>query len=205
MAYNRKSTAKCIEDNDFLSALENLQHTTKQWASYWFNCCLTIMENNPQWKAQYEADNEYFEFHPITAYGKTAQSGYHSIWYYNGKEILTNGRVALLDEAEQKCYLFRFFNTDGGLVCSKVGTTTKPILNRIKDELRDYAKLDIVTCVIDRIYDCGQLPAEGMESYFRAEYIRRHPTHFRKNDRFFDVAFDLDEADQICSAYLAPH
>ena len=101
----------------------------------------------------------------------------------------------LLDNAEQKCYLFRFFDTDGKLVCSKVGTTTKPILLRIKSELREYEKLDVVTCVIDRIYDCGQIPAEGMESYFRAEYIRRHPTAFRKNDRFFSVAFDLEEAD----------
>lgn len=204
MAYNRKSTAKCIEENDFMSALENLEHTTKQWANYWFNCCLTIMENDPRWKSQFEPDPEYCEFHSITAHGKTAQVEFHSLWYYNGKEILTNGRVNLLDEADQKCYLFRFFDSAGNLVCSKVGTTTKPILIRIKSELREYEKLDVVTCVIDRIYDCGQLPAEGMESYFRAEYIRRHPTAFRKNDRFFSVAFDLAEADRICSAYLAP-
>lgn len=203
MAYNRKSTAKCIADNDFLSALENLEHTSPNWTNRWFECCLTIMDNDPQWKAMYEPDPDYCEFHPVTTHGKTAQTNLQSVWYHNGKEILTNGRVNLLDKAEQKCYLFRFFDSTGNLVCSKVGTTTKPIMIRIKSELREYAKLDVVTCVIDRVYDCGHLPAEGMESYFRAEYIRRHPTHFRKNDRFFSVAFDLEEADRICASYLS--
>lgn len=204
MAYNNLSYAKCVANNDFLSALENLEHANARWTAYWFNCCLEIMENDPHWKSQFERDPEFYAFHPITAHGKTAQTNFQSIWYYNGKEILTNGIVRLLDEAAQKCYLFRFFDCDGNLVCSKVGTTTKPILIRIKSELREYEKLDVTTCVIDRVYDCGQLPAEGMESYFRAEYIRRHPTAFRKNDRFFSVAFDLEEADRICSNYLAP-
>lgn len=204
MAYNNKSYARCVAENDFLSALENLEHTSKRWASHWFNCCLEIMANDPGWQAQFEPDADAYEFHPITIHGTTAQVQYRSIWYYNGKEIFTNGKVDLLDEAVQKCYLFRFFDTSGNLVCSKVGTTTKPVLVRIKSELREYEKLDVVSCVIDRIYNCGQLPAEGMESYFRAEYIRRHPTAFRKNDRFFSVAFDLEEADRICSDYLAP-
>lgn len=204
MAYNRKSANICISENDFLSALENLEHANNRWSNYWFNCCLKIMEQDPHWKAQFTPDEEYCEFHPVTAHGKTAQAGFYSVWYYNGKEILTNGRIDLLDDAEQKCYLFRFFDIDGKLICSKVGTTTKPILVRIKSELREYEKLNVITCVIDRIYDCGNIPAEGMESYFRAEYIRRHPEAFRKNDRFFDVAFDLADADRICSAYLSP-
>lgn len=201
MSYNRKSAPVCLAESDFMSALENLQHTTKQYLKYWFECCLEIMESCPSWKAQYKPDYEYFNFYPITA---QTSVDYLSIWYYNGKEILTNGKINLLDGAEQKCYLFRFFDIDNKLVCSKVGTTTRPILIRIKDELRDYAKIGVVTCIIDRVYDCGELPAEGMESYFRAEYIRRHPTHFRKNDRFFDVAFDLAEADSICANYLNP-
>jgi hypothetical protein len=203
MSHNRKTASQCIADNDFLSALDRLEHTSANRVGYWFECCLVIMENDPQWKAMYEPNPDYREFHPITAHGKTAQANFQSAWYHNGKEILTNGRVDLLDSAEQKCYLFRFFDSNGNLVCSKVGTTTKPIMIRIKSELREYAKLDVVTCVIDRVYDCGHLPAEGMESYFRAEYIRRHPTHFRKNDRFFSVAFDLEEADRICADYLS--
>lgn len=201
MAYNRKSMARCIADNDFMSAVENLEHTSKRWANDWFECCLTIMENDPRWKAQFEPDPEYCEFHPITVH---AQPKLRQIWFFNGKEVFTNGEFSLLDEAEQKCYLFRFFDSEGNLIFSKVGTTTKPILNRIKSELREYEKWDVVSCIIDRVYDCGTMPAEGMESYFRWEYIRRHPTAFRKNDRFFNVAFDLNEADEIMRKCLAP-
>lgn len=196
----KKSAAVCIADNDFMSALENLERANARWANYWFECCLTIMENDPHWKAQFEPDEEYCQFHPITTNRLAPQM--RQIWYHNGKEIFINGEFSLLDEAEQKCYLFRFFDSEGNLICSKVGTTIHPILIRIKAELREYEKLDAKTCVIDRVYDCGQIPAEGMESYFRAEYIRKHPTAFRKNDRFFSVAFDLAEADRIFSAYL---
>lgn len=193
-----KTLKQCIASNDFLTALEALHKTTPHWANHWFQGCLQIMENEPNWKARYIPDYDYLDFFAVTS----DRPEFQQVWYHAGKEILSNGILDLLDEAEQKCYLFRFFNSENQLVCSKVGTTTKPILIRIKDELRDYAKLGICTCVIDRIYDCGELPAEGMESYFRAEYIRKHPQAFKKNDRFFSVAFDLEEADRICRTYL---
>ena len=194
-----KPLKQCIAENDFLAALENLHRTTSHWMSHWFQGCLQIMENDPNWKARFVPDYEYLDFSPVTA----DNIDFHQVWYHNGKEILVNGDIDLLDEVEQKCYLFRFFDSNNQLVCSKVGTTTKPILIRIKSELREYAKLDVCTCVIDRIYDCGELPAEGMESYFRAEYIRKHPQAFKKNDRFVSVAFDLIEADHICRSYLS--
>ena len=196
MAYISKSADTCIAENDFFSALENLLHTTPRWIEHWFKCCCIIFDANPHLTHQFIKDTTNRVFRPHST------TDLISIWYYNGKEIFTNGIIDLLDRATQKCYLFRFYNADGHLVCSKVGTTTKAILIRIKRELNDYADLGIVSCVIDRVYDCGDIPAEGMESYFRAEYIRRHPTHFRKNDRFFSVAFDLDEADRICHQYL---
>jgi hypothetical protein len=60
-----------------------------------------------------------------------------------------------------------------------------------------------VRCVIHRIYDCGNIPAEGLESYFRAKYIRKYPESFKKNDRFINEKFDLKEADCIFSEYFA--
>ena len=201
MSYNSKSPAHCIRYNDFLSALENLEHTTCRWKQHWYECCLQIMNNDPRWKAQYQPDKDGYSFHQVTV---DNHGNLISVWYYNGKEIFTNGVINLLDSAKQKCYLFRFYNSLNEFVFSKVGTTTKTILSRIKAELgKEYAELDVCTCVIDRVYDCGDIPAEGMESLFRAEYIRKHPEHFRKNDRFFDVAFDLDEADRIFEKYFA--
>ena len=111
----------------------------------------------------------------------------------------------LLDgEKKQKCYLVSFYNDNDELICSKVGTTTeKYMVDRIKSELRSdtYKKRDCTKVKIHRVYDCKEVPAEGLESYFRALYIRDYPTKFNKNDRFFDVEFDLEEADKFVAEY----
>ena len=89
-------------------------------------------------------------------------------------------------------------------ICSKVGTTTRTVQERIREELRSdtYKKMGAVRCIIHRVYDCGEIPAEGLESMFRATYIRKYPNSFHKNDRFIKQKFDLAEADKICKGYL---
>ena len=107
-----------------------------------------------------------------------------------------------LGEDGEKFYLIRAFNAEGVRLFSKVGTTIRSVLQRMKEHLSAYAKLGIVRIVIDKVWDCGNLPAEGFESWFRAYYIRRWPEKFNKNDRFFDVDFDLDEAQEIFTKYV---
>ena len=107
-----------------------------------------------------------------------------------------------LGEDGEKFYLIRAFNAEGVRLFSKVGTTIRSVLQRMKEHLSAYAKLGIVRIVIDKVWDCGNLPAEGFESWFRAYYIRRWPEKFNKNDRFFDVEFDLDEAQEIFTKYV---
>lgn len=192
-----KTSKQCVADGDFTTALLRLQKTNDRWEKYWFDCCNVIYEANSHLANEYSKDELNRNFQKRNRFETLTQ-----IYYYDGKTIYTNGKIDLLDTAEQKCYLFRFYDEEQKLVCSKVGTTTKPILIRIKSELREYKKLNVITCVIDRVYDCGKIPAEGMESYFRAEYIRRHPQEFRKNDRFFNVSFNLEEADGIYQEYF---
>lgn len=117
------------------------------------------------------------------------------------KAIQTNN-VDLLDNAKEKCYLFRFYDANNNLVCSKVGTTTRKITQRLKEELRSKTYSNCVYAVIDRVYDCGEMPAEGLESLIRAEYIRKYPNLFKKNDRFIKTLFDLEEIDKIVQNYL---
>lgn len=106
-----------------------------------------------------------------------------------------------LAEDSEKFYLIRAFDSKGKRIFSKVGTTIRSVLQRMKEHLAAYTKLGIVRIVVDKIWDCGNIPAEGYESWFRAWYIRRWPEKFNKNDRFFDVDFDLDEAQTIFSQY----
>lgn len=117
------------------------------------------------------------------------------------KAIQTNN-IDLLDNAKEKCYLFRFYDTNNNLVCSKVGTTTRKVTQRLKEELRSKTYSSCEYAVIDRVYDCGEMPAEGLESRIRAEYIRKYPNSFKKNDRFIKTLFDLEEIDKIVQNYL---
>ena len=104
----------------------------------------------------------------------------------------------------QKCYLIEFFDKEDNSLCSKVGTTKRTVQQRLREELRSdtYKKMGAIRCVVHRVYDCGEIPAEGLESEFRAKYIRKYPHSFYKNDRFIKQTFDLAEADKICKGYL---
>lgn len=105
-------------------------------------------------------------------------------------------------KGSQLVYLIRLLNESDKLIWSKVGTTTRAIDTRMKEHLRYYRKAGVAKVEVDRIYDCGKLPAEGLESEFRAKYMCKYPGTFQKNDRFTAVEFDLIEADAIASSYL---
>lgn len=106
-------------------------------------------------------------------------------------------------EGSQLVYLIRLLDRDGGLVWSKVGTTTRTMKKRMAEHLRYYKKYGVASIEVTRVYDCGETPAEGLESEFRSKYMRKYPGAFRKNDRFAGVEFDLAEADSIVQNYLA--
>lgn len=106
-------------------------------------------------------------------------------------------------EGSQLVYLIRLLDRDGGLVWSKVGTTTRTMEKRMAEHLRYYKKYGVASIEVTRVYDCGEIPAEGLESEFRSKYMRKYPGAFRKNDRFTGVEFDLAEADAIAQNYLA--
>ena len=104
----------------------------------------------------------------------------------------------------EKCYLIEFFNEKFESIASKVGTTIRTVQTRIREELKSktYQNMDAKYCAIHRVYDCGDIPAEGVESLFRAEYIKRYPASFCKNDRFIKEHFDYAEADKIFKNYI---
>lgn len=106
-------------------------------------------------------------------------------------------------EGSQLVYLIRLLDRDGSLVWSKVGTTTRTMKKRMAEHLRYYKKYGVASIEVTRVYDCGEIPAEGLESEFRSKYMRKYPGAFRKNDRFTGVEFDLAEADSIVQNYLA--
>ena len=104
----------------------------------------------------------------------------------------------------QLVYLFKFYNFNNELICSKVGTTTRLPEQRMNEELRYYSQHDIPVARAEMcsIIDCGELPAEGAESQTRAYFIRKYPKAFCKNDRFFGVDIPVRTFDKIVIDYL---
>lgn len=115
----------------------------------------------------------------------------------------------VLQGGKQLVYLFKFYDSDGKLVCSKVGTTTRLPEDRMREEIRDYRKSkDPIVASIDHaeicsVIDCGAIPCEGAESITRAAFIRKYPDTFKKNDRFMGVDLSTITFNRIVKNYLA--
>ena len=105
-------------------------------------------------------------------------------------------------EKIQQLYLIRLLDKDGDLIYSKVGTTTRSTRSRMREHLRYYYDNGVRGIQVTRLWNCGEMAAEGLESQFRAHYITAYPGTFKKNDRFINVEFDLEEADRIAASYL---
>lgn len=195
-----KSMGWYVANNDFEGAMDRWATTSARWKKEWFGICKTIFDKSKEWAKTYILNPVEYSIQKISQVVTTTKR----VSKYADKIQVANG-VDLLDNAKEKCYLFTFFDEEDNLVCSKVGTTTRTVLQRLKEELKSktYTRLGCVRAVVNRVYDCGDIPAEGLESYFRAMYIRKHPQSFLKNDRFMNEWFDLKEADEIVSNYFA--
>lgn len=103
-----------------------------------------------------------------------------------------------------KCYLFKFYDEKGDILFSKVGTTTRTIMERLKEEIRAYVKsdFDVRKAVVCSVCDCRDIPAEGAESYARAHFIKKYKVAFKKNDRFMGIDISTDDFNKIIEEYL---
>ena len=187
-----KKATEYIEELDFDGAFDRYNSTTKRWKGYWFDVCCQILDCCKNLAKKYIVDKVA---KTISERITTKQTKY-------SYDIVAE--VPLLDNVREKCYLFEFYDTQGKLVCSKVGTTTRKVVQRLKEELRSptYKNLNCARAVIKRVYNCGNVPAEGLESYFRAQYIKEFPNSFKKNDRFMNEFFNFEVADRLVADYL---
>ena len=106
---------------------------------------------------------------------------------------------------KQLVYLFKFYDAENELICSKVGTTTRLPEQRLKEEIKYYRKREIPVDHADicSVIDCGDIPAEGAESVTRAAFIRNHRETFKKNDRFFGLDIPTRTFNRIVNEYLS--
>ena len=194
-----KAMDKYLASNDLPGAVERLNATSPRWKGEWYAVCAQIFNACKDWAKEYVLDPINKAVRKLTALSTIIPKvKKDSISVSEGCAIQTNADRA------QKCYLIEFFNAENESLCAKVGTTIRTVQERIREELnsKTYQAMGAVRCVIHRVYDCGNIPAEGLESYFRAHYIKKYPDTFQKNDRFIRATFDLVEADKIVTEYL---
>ena len=199
MSENNKPMKSYIYNNDLEGAVERFNSSNARWKNSWFETCYTIFNNCKEWAKIYIVDTVCKTIHKIANIKNLFPKMRKSNILYSDDCIVET------DETDtQKCYLIEFYDNNNNLICSKVGTTTRPIKKRVNEEpnSKTYVNMGAVYCVIRRVYNCGDIPAEGLESYFRATYIRKFPNSFYKNDRFIDEYFDYAEADKIAKNYL---
>ena len=123
------------------------------------------------------------------------------VWFAPGKCIDLNG-IPTFEEGTNQTYIVYFYGEDGQIIYSKPGTTARFIKERIKEELTKYRKNGVCFARLMRLWDCGEMPPEGLESILRAHCIKKYPGTFVKNDRFAGVCIDLDDADRLTKEYL---
>lgn len=197
MAFNNKSTHKCIEDNDILSAYENFQHTTKRWENYWWECVVQIFNSCADFAKKFVIDFEKRILSPIIEKIKIVKSRNAT----KGIPIIEKGDFSNCHG--EQVYLFKFFNESDEILWTKIGTTTRNYLERCKREIYDYNKAGhgVAKVIIENVLNCGDTPAEGFESQLRADFIKAFPSTFRKNDRFFNIDIPVETFNSICAKY----
>ena len=163
-----------INDNDFEGALHRFETTNIRWKKHWWAALEEIYSKVKTLARKYILDTENMIVKVIKQVADTIIS------------LVNNG-----DE-------------EGNLQFSKVGTTTRKVSQRLKEEIRSYRKnFSIGYAVIESVFNCGDLPAEGAESYCRAKFIKQYPHTFKKNDRFIGINIPVDDFNDIVKSYLA--
>jgi hypothetical protein len=190
MGYFSKAQTKYFVSNDLCGAYERYSNARSNWKDHWWEVVQAIWETCKDWAKEYILDPVARTLRPIMAV--VAPAACVSV-----KEVAPQ-----YPEGSQLVYLIRLLDRNGELIWSKVGTTTRSIKKRMAEHIRYYRKDGVASLEVTRVWNCGSLPAEGLESEFRAKYMKKYPGTFRKNDRFAGVEFDLEEADRIVENYL---
>lgn len=178
---NKPTAEQYLKYNDFLGCLDRWENATKRWKEHWFSTCVAIYQKSKKWAKDFVIDltNKVIARIP---HSNIIEWNCKQVFYPQGTELF---------------YLIRAVDKDNNLIFSKVGTTTRSITTRMLEHLKYYKNLGVKRIIIDKVYDCGNIPAECFESYFRAVYIMQYPNTYHKNDRFFGVTFDITQADKI--------
>lgn len=191
-----RSADWCISHCDYEEAMARYEKANKQWKPHWLECLKSIYE-------YWCKDLPSAIANKIKSIIDEAASIVHTVTaIVTKKEIEWNCENKNWEKGTELFYLVRMIDSNGRRVFSKIGTTKRTIQRRMSEHFSAYKNYNIQKIIIDKIIECPE-DAVGMESIFRAYYMRKYKEHYVKNDRFFDMDFDLNEAETIYQDYLS--
>lgn len=190
--------------NDLEGCYERFQSTSARWKNYWWAGVEEIYNSCKDWAKKFILDPIARTLEKIKVKrNRCTKIGTGLYQMTNGVYIKSFVNLDTEDLTDtQKVYLFKFYTKEKELIFNKVGTTVKTCLARLKQEIKEYEDFPIGYVEIHRIYDCGEYPAEGFESYVRAYLIKHYPQAFKKNDRFFSIKVEPDLIDKLYHHFI---
>ena len=192
----KNSMAYVKENGLFEEAKERYESTSKRWKNAWWEIICEIWENFTEWQSEYSLD-------------KIAK-----IIIKNIKKVVKKRKARQRDDIIEKvpiifargtklCYLFKFYDSNGEIVYTKVGTTERTIRERLSEELRQYRKNnDISYATVESVFDTGEMFPEGAQDYVKGTWMRKYNQFYKRNDRF-TCDISTDEFNKLVENYLA--
>lgn len=194
------------ERGDLLGAYERFTTTSKQWKSRWWAVIEEIYNNFKTWAQKYVLDPATRTITEIkqTTRRKCRQVSASIYELSSGVSVECAEDMAKDIDRTEKAYLFKFYeDINPDPLFSKIGTSARTCFGRLKDEVRYYqnAGFDITRVKVERIINCGEMPAEAFESFCRSMFIKKYPNTWKKNDRFFGVDIQVSDFDKMWEMY----
>lgn len=190
-----KSMYDYTTSGDFEGAKGRYESTSRRWKKAWWEVICDIWNNFKHWQEKYDLDMVAMTI--ITKVKKAVSriSNY-------GAEVIEKVPITFA-KGTKICYLFKFYNSEGDLLFSKVGTTERTTQQRLKEEIIYYKKrsLDVAKAVIESVFDTGDLEPEGAQDYAKGHFIRKYKNCYIRNDRFA-CDIDVNEFNTLISNYL---
>lgn len=188
----KKSYNDYVNSNDIEGIYERFMNAPANWKNHWWEGVVQIFNSCKEFAKQFILD-------PIKRTLRKISAAVASI----GVSIQEKEDFSKC--SGEQCYLFKFYDSNGEILFSKIGTTTRNCRKRIKEEIAYYRKrgLDVAETLIEDVFCCGDTPAEAYESFMRAKFIKQFPNTWHRNDRFFGVDIPVADFRHMCDMFAS--
>ena len=182
----------CKEYGLLIDAKERYENTSKRWKNAWWDVICYIYDHFEKW-------HDKFQINKIT---KTIIALIKKRKGRTREDIKELVPVHFA-RGTKLCYLFKFYDENGNIVYTKVGTTERTIRERLGEDLLDYRKtVNISFATVESVFDTGSLNPEGAQDYVKAIWMHKYNEYYKRNDRF-TCDIPTNYFNELVSGYLA--